>query len=304
MAFGTSAKPVFSRRTGIGLASLVAVNPSMKEINDAYGRQIYTDEPKYISEVEIDGKKFKQIRITFLLKFDENDKDNNGYSDHHFLTFTLTGRPVTNSDGTKIKVIDDFGRTAWVTNQEFEKKAIPVYSNGPARLSPNYHACLRNEDKLVNFIAALMCTPNIDVWNKTTKKWEINDKQPIENCKREIPADDMKKIFSGDVSPIKGYLDGDEQNKVKVLLGVRTDSNDGRKYTVVYDGAFMTQYQNKATQIERALADDIAGGRYSDTVFKIGPLVEVDSVKPDDLSKPVSVEKPSSFAPFDDLPFD
>lgn len=303
MAFGTSAKPVFSRRTGIGVAKLVAVNPSMKEINDAFGRQIYTDEPSYTSEIELDGKKYKQVRISFLLKFDEDEKENNGYSDHHFLTFSLINRRVTNSDGTKIKVIDDFGRTAWVTTQEFEKKEIPVYKNGPARLSNNYHPCLRNEDKLVSFIAALMCTPPIDVWNKTTKEWIINDKQPIENCKREIPAEDMKKIFNGDVSPIRDYLKDDMDSKVKVLLGVRTDSHDGRKYTTIYDGAFMTQYQTKPTPIETALNDDIANGRFPDTVFKIGPLVDVDSVKPDDLSKPVTVENKSTFAPLDDLPF-
>ena len=57
MAFGTSsAKPVFTRRTGIGIAKIVAINPTMKEINDAFGREVYTSEPNYMRDVEYDGK--------------------------------------------------------------------------------------------------------------------------------------------------------------------------------------------------------------------------------------------------------
>lgn len=310
MAFGTSsAKPVFARRTGIGVAKIVAVNPTMKQINDAFGRDVYTSEPEYIRDVEYDGKKYKMSRVTFLLKFDAADND--GYDDYHFLTLPVTNRIVANSDvnNPKVQVIDEFGRTAWVTKKEFENKAIPVYSNGPARITNNYHACLRGEENLVNFISTFLCTPSIDVYNKTTGEWQTNTRDSADDCKKEIPAEDMKKIIAGDASPIRDYIKDDMDNKVKVLLGVRTDDSDGRKYTVVYDRMFMNQYQTKTTMIERSLAEDLARGRFSNTVFKIGSLVDVDTVKPDDLSKPVSVataataNKKDDFDPLGDLPF-
>ena len=308
MAFGTSsAKPVFTRRTGIGVAKIVAINPTMKEINDAFGREVYTSEPDYMRDVEYDGKSYKMSRVTFLLKFDAADND--GYDDYHFLTLPVTNRAVANSDNSKVQVIDEFGRTAWVTQDEFAKKAIPVYSNGPARLSNNYHACLRGEETLVNFISTFLVTPSIDVYNRTTGTWQTNTRDSVDDCKKEIPTEDMKKILSGDVTPIRGYIENDKDNKIKVLLGVRTDSHDGRKYTTIYDGCFLNQYQTKTTMLERTLAEDLSRGRFADTVFKIGPLVEVDSVKPDDLTTKVEVKtapttttKPS-FDPLGDLPY-
>ena len=121
MAFGSSsAKPVFVRRPGIGAAKVIAVNPTMTQINDAFGREIFTQEQEYVRDVEYDGKKFQSADVTFLLKFDPEVKDNNGYGDIHFLTFRIQNRVLTNSDETKIHVIDEFGRTAWVTKEEFE----------------------------------------------------------------------------------------------------------------------------------------------------------------------------------------
>jgi len=308
MAFGTSsAKPVFSRRTGIGVAKIVAVNPTMKQINDAFGRDVYTSEPDYIREVEYDGKKYKMSRVTFLLKFDA--ADNGGYDDYHFLTLPVTNRVVANADGSKVQAIDEFGRTAWMSKEEFAAKAIPVYSNGPARISKDYHACLRGEENLVNFISAFMCTPSIDVYNSTTGTWQTNTRDSVDDCKKEIPIEDMKKIIAGDVSPIRSYIKDDMDNRVKVLLGVRTDAQDDRKYNVIYDRMFLNQYQKKTTMLERALAEDLARGRFADTVFKIGPLVDIETVKPDDLTKPVSVatapaaSKKSDFDPLGDLPF-
>ena len=308
MAFGTSsAKPVFTRYTGIGVAKVVGINPTMKEINDAFGREIYTSEPVYTQEVEYDGVKTKMSRVSFLLKFDASD--NMGYSDLHFLTISITNRTIKSSDtaNPKVQVIDEFGRTAWVTEEEFKGKKIPVYSNGPAKLTNNYHAALRGEERLVKFISAVRATPSIDVWDAEAKNWITNTREDAENCKKEIPKEDMKKILSGDFSPVRSYLEDVKDNKVKVLLGVQT-SNDGRKYTTIYDNEFMTVFQKKTTNIERAVREDQARGRYPNTVFTVGPLVAADTVKPDDLSKPVdtgvSSSSASAFEPFDDLPFD
>lgn len=310
MAFGTnSTKPVFTRYTGIGKAKIVGVNPSMKEINDAFGRQIYTSEPEYLRDVDYDGKTYKQSRVTFLLKFEA--KDNNGYADLHFFTIPITNRAVTNADGSKVQVIDEFGRTAWVTKAQYDAKQIPMYSNGPARITNKYHAVLRGEEKLINFISAVLATPNIDVYDKDTEKWIKNPRESEDNCKREIPPEDMKLILLGDFSPIRDkYLRDDKgnlvDNIVQVLLGIRTD-NDGRKYSTIYDGAFMTMFQSKTSNIEKALKEDKDRGRFADTIFKVGPLTAEEDVKPDDLSSPLasSISQPSAsgFDPLGDLPF-
>lgn len=308
MAFGTSsAKPVFTRYTGIGIAKVVGINPTMKEINDAFGREVYTNEPTYTQEVEYDGVKSKMSRVSFLLKFEASD--NMGYSDLHFLTISITNKVIKSSDTTnpKVQVIDEFGRTAWVTEDEFKEKKIPVYSNGPAKLTNNYHAVLRGEERLVKFISAVRATPSIDVWDPDGKCWVTNKREDAENCKKEIPKEDMKKILNGDFSPVRSYLEDVKDNKVKVVLGVQT-SNDGRQYNTIYDGDFMTVFQKKTTNIEKSVREAQANGRYPNTVFTFGPLVEATSVKPDDLSKPIdpAISSPSAsaFNPLDDLPFD
>lgn len=305
MAFGrNSDKPVFVRRTGVGTAKVVAVNPTTKEINDIFGRELFNEEQKYSREVEYNGKKYKEMDVTFLLKFDPTIPDNNGYDNLHFLTFRLRNQAVSNADETKFQVIDEFGRTAWVSAEELKNKDIPVYKNGPARISKNYRNCYRSEENLINFISALRATPSIDVWNKTTHMWETNSREDPENCKKEITIDDLKKIFSGDMTPIRDCWDDCKDNYVKVLLGVRT-GNDGKKYSVIFDSFFLSQFQKSTTALISKLADEVARGRYSDTVFKVGPLTDVESVTPDDLSKPATVSTASkpAFDPLGDLPF-
>ena len=73
MAFGAgreSTEVVGAKRyIGVAPVYVLAVNPSKKELEDIYGRELEKD-VVYTSEVTLNDKQIKQVRIDFLVKTD------------------------------------------------------------------------------------------------------------------------------------------------------------------------------------------------------------------------------------------
>lgn len=203
----------YKKYIGVASVSVLAVNPSNSTLA-MYGWQIPEDaeEPKYVT-VNNDGK--RSARLRFLVQLhDLKEKPVIP------LDFWIQPDVRFNSDQTKCQIIDDFGRTAYATKQEYKDHAIPRYSNGLASISSNYKACHVGEENLVKFIMKLLNVTPLKMFVKASNEW-VDSKNP-----GRLTIDDWGALCIGNVSEINGYLKLQPDNRVKVILGVKTDENN------------------------------------------------------------------------------
>lgn len=271
MAIGTTKDTTqgavdFKKYIGVATVRVLAVNPTAKELSAIYGREV-EKEPEYIGTAEwehpVTGEKkmVKSIRLDFILNNEELDLTTK-------MSFFFQQTPFISKDG-KCQVIDKFGRTAWVTSEQFKNKEIPVYSNGPARIDAGYKTAYKNEESLIKFFRKLFGVPEVDTYKSDTGTWEtIADTESAL-----MSIDSWDKIFADDLSEIKSYLNIAPDNKVKVLLGIRT--KDGVEYQDVYNAEFMS---NKARQIPKSLINSVEdsqrNGMYPNTYFVLTDVQE------------------------------
>lgn len=290
----------FKKYVGLGAVKVLAVNPTREQWNELFESSSNVEPINYITEQEIGGKKVKSIRVSFVVKTTD-DKENNGVDMMTTLNFFVQERFETNRDNTKVKVMDSFGRTAWVTKEELSSHAIPIYSNGPANISKDYRAVYRGEDRLTAFIRAYLGIDDIDFFNRTSGKWE--QRADVDKCRGRL--DDVKKYFSGNVSEIREVMTYQPDNVVKVIFGVRT-SEDNREYQTFFADMFLKYNQRSTSYLNTQIQQAQQQGGYPNTVFSVENLKEYD-VPPTDFTKVNSAKNPNSFFKQDtgaDLPFD
>ena len=129
------------RYIGVGSVFVLGVNPNKEELEKLYNTQL-ENAPEYLSEIEVgeDKHKVPNVRIDFIVK--TNAEKCNGIDFTTKVSFFIRKEARVNRDGSKVQVIDKYGRTAWVTKEQYKNKEIPVYTNGPANIDKDYRACL------------------------------------------------------------------------------------------------------------------------------------------------------------------
>lgn len=283
-----SAKKIY---TGIGTAHILAVNPTREELNKIYNNNSNTEPIKYTNTREVDGKTINTVRISFILKLDP--KLNMGIDSIIPINFNLEKRFRVNRDGSKVQVIDEYGRTTWVTKEQLNKHEVPIFSNGPARISSNYRPVLRGEENLVKFMKAFLNIPDIDVYNPGTGKFE--ESKDKSSCV--IMFDRINDYFNGDIKEIVEGVHLQPDNMVKVLFGVR-HTDDNKDYQDFFNGCFMRGRQNSTKMLKRELENAKNGGLYPNTEFEVDMIIPYEG--------PVATkfeEKTTSASVFDDDPF-
>lgn len=257
------------RYIGVAPVFVLAVNPNKQKLEELYGNTLEND-PVYIGEAEVgeDKKKVAQVRLDFILKIDGTkckDSQGNPIDAITRVSFFLRNQYRTNNAGDKIQVIDKYGRTAWVTKEQFEKKEIPMYSNGPANLDKDYRACYWGEEQLTNFIRAYLNIPN--VMKYVNSKWVLIDK-PEE---AEVRLDDISNYFKGNYSELNEILTYQPQNKVKLLFGVRT-TDDNKQFQAVYTEMFLKNGVTDYSRLDKDVQERKNAGAYPTTEFEVCDL--------------------------------
>lgn len=199
---------------GVGSVNVLAINPSNAKLRQ-YGWNIpdSQDEPKYVIIGE-DGR--KSARVRFLVQVQD-------LKDKPIVSMDFWVRPdiTLNSDGTKCKIIDAFGRTAWGTKEEVKAHKVPEYGGGPANISSTYKPCHIGEEELVNFLMKYLNVTPLQVfrdgnWVKTNEPGTLT-------------IDNWQAICDGNITEIANYVSLMPDNKVKVAFGIRT-SEDNKSY--------------------------------------------------------------------------
>lgn len=281
----------FKRYIGVAPVSILAVNPNKKELENIYGNTVDND-PIYTNEVEVDGKKIKQVRVDFIVKTDgDKVKDNEGKPINCItrVSFFVRDIPRFNNVKSKVQVIDKYGRTAWVTMEEYKSHSMPSYIKDSFRLDKDYRTAFWGEPELVEFIKAFLIIPNPEKWKDSNIVGLVDNP---ENC--EIMFEHIKDWFTGNISEIKEAVNLQPNNQVRILFGVRT-TDENKQYQSVFTQMFIPMNSSKKNaflKLEKEVKGRKDAGAYSTTEFEVCDLKEY-KISPTDLSSPVQ----------DDLPF-
>ena len=214
-------------RKYIGVASInvLAVNPNNAKLR-SYGWTIPEDaqEPVYVTTAS-DGKKSARVRILGQIQ-DLDEKPVIA------LDFWIRPEVFITKDGNKAKIIDSFGRTAYGTKAEIKAHQIPQYTNSLAKISSDYKLCHTGEEELVAFIMKYDNITPYQIFDRKSGKFTPN-KNP-----GHLTIDNWDKLCNGDASEIKEYLAMQPNNRVKVILGVRT-TDDNKTYQTFLSSTFI-----------------------------------------------------------------
>jgi hypothetical protein len=243
----------FKRYIGIAPCKILAVNPNKAKMEELFG-SAPENEPVYVGKDE--KLNVPNTRITFVVQ---------PIADFEVapisISFFLTKSAMISQAG-KCKVIDKYGRTAWVTKEEFTAKAIPMYSNGPAQLDKDYKPCYIGQEELVKFLISYMWIEPIKLWNNNERKFYENPNK--EAC--ECSLDNIDKYFNGDISEITKCLEIQPENIVDICFGVR-NTEDGKQYQAFFKEEFTRGGARSHKNIERALQQAKERGAYATTEF-------------------------------------
>ena len=283
MAFsaGQESKEAFvpSRYIGVGSVNVLAINPNKAQLKELMGMEL-EDEPVYVGTQEVDGKKVEYARVDVLLH--TVPESNDGIDIKTRMTFFLRNQYRFNRDKTKVQVIDEYARTAWVTIDDAKAKVIPTYSNGnKANITNNYRPCYQGEEELTNFFKTFLNIPNPMVYKN--QQWV-----PAPNLNEcQARFDHVPDMFKGSFKELQDALSLQPNNAVKVLFGVRT-TDEGKQYQAFYTRMFL---RNSAAAYDRLEADLKAAkeaGAYPSSEFQVCALKEyvIDST-PMEESRPI-----------------
>lgn len=301
MAFGKAQESKeaqeFKRFIGVTPVFVKAVNPTKEEHERLFDTTL-EEAPNYVTDVEDnEGNTIKNARIQIVF---QPDVDKIGF-EMPLVTMALfiQNKVRTGAQSGKIQVIDKYGRTAWATKQDLDTHSIPVYSNGPADLDKDYRPAYVGEEDLVKFIRTFLGIPTVTVWDNNLRKMVPNPKAKPEDC--ECRFDNLDKIFKGDFSEIKETIGLMPNNKIKVLLGVRTDHETGRLYQSVYTKNFLssasTNFNRLKDEIQDMINNAVANGRTLNTEYEVVHVHEY-SVVPTTFTPEATENTTSSEDPF------
>ena len=279
--------------TGVGVAKVIAVNPTKAEMEQIYGTTIQ-NEPVYAGTTR-SGE--KQMRVSFVLSVNINEEKPMLTT----VTFFVNDTFMKGTTSGKYQVIDKYGRTAWATQEEIDANKIPQYSNGPARIDKSYRKAYSGEVQLEQFIRALLCLDDPEYWNSNTSSWVTRTGKELEMCDGIL--EDVKAIINGDISELKECVSLGKNNEVKVLFGVR-NNNDGRQYQAVFTDLFVrnkSRMETAINQFESKLDDRIKNGGYKTTEFDVAPIHEYKVVPTSFATEEAKPEVPATDVP-EDMP--
>lgn len=238
---------------GVASVNVLAINPNNEKLRK-YGWTIPEDakEPEYLVTTERDGKSITNARVRFLVQIQD-------LQEKPVVSLDFWCRPelAVNRDGTKCKIIDAYGRTAWGTKEEIQSRRVPQYASGPANISTPYKPCHQGEEELVSFLFKYLNITPLQVYDRNKQTW-VATKDP-----GRLTIDDWSAICSGNIQELARYLSLQPENRVKVVLGVR-NTDDNRTYQTFLN----TGYISNGSSPDHNTGEYIGARRLIDKYFK------------------------------------
>ena len=269
------------RYIGVAPVKVLATNPTKAELEALYNTTLEKD-VEYTGSQNVEGKDIPYARIDFIVRTDKEKTktpDNNeGIEMTTKVSYFIRKEYRFNRDGSKVQVIDKYGRTAWVTKEQANNHEIPQYKNGPANIDASYRPAYVGEEDLTNFIKTYLNIPNVQKY--VDGKWLMVD-NPSE-C--EARLDGIDKFFAGDFKELREIMSYQPNNKVKIMFGVRT-ADDGKQYQAAYTQMVLRNGVTDYSKLDADLQERKLNGAYPNVEFEAVTIHEyaVEATKPEDL---------------------
>ena len=290
----------FKRYVGLGQSEILALNPTKKQLEEIYGREVQ-NEPQYFGTDEQTGVKW--ARLDFIVK--TVPEACNGIDITSHASFTIRAEKYANADGSKVRVIDAYGNSIWMSAEDANNHKQPTLSSGGNAKIAQYRIAYKGEPELVDFLRKYLLIPNAfeyvnGSWalkkmkhiNELTKEEaEKDDVLVYENHMLALDKSDFDSFFKGDVSVLWNEIENKKKIKplaVTLLYGIRTN-NEGKQYQTVCTSYDTVLYKNPNAKAIAKLENDIVrakqSGLYSNIDYRVQELQEY-SVEPTNLEKP------------------
>lgn len=204
--------------TGLVPMMVVAVNPSKKELETIYGRDL-EKEPEYISADEAGVRK---LRIDFIMKTVINDKLGCNEEIITKVPFFLEDKPAYTSDGSKVYMLNLYGENACIPVEDAKKNTLPENMQwyNTTKMRPAY----RGEIELVGFLKQYLGIPNR----------AFKDKVIPDVSKAEIQLEKIKSYFSGDIKEFVSVVNLRKPTNIVLLAGGVRTTDDNKQYQAWY----------------------------------------------------------------------
>lgn len=223
---------------GVASVNVLAINPDNDKLRK-YGWNIPegAPEPDYVTVREENGRQVTSTRVRFLVQIQDLDERPVIPMDFWCRPEMLVTAEKVGDDGkvkpAKCKIIDNYGRTAWGTREEITAHQVPQYASGPANISTPYRACHPGEGELVGFLLKYLNVTPLQIFDRSKQEW-VASKNP-----GRLTIDNWTDICNGNVKELAEYCALEPDNRVKVILGVRT-TDDNRTYQTFLDTAYLS----------------------------------------------------------------
>lgn len=225
-----SASELIDIKKWVGVASvnIVAINPNNAKLR-SFGWEIAegAEEPEYVYTKERDGKMVRSARVRFLVQIQDFKEKPVVPMD-----FWISPDYIISTDGSKGKIIDSYGRTAWATKEEIKARKIPRYSSGEANISSDYTLCHRGQEELISFLMKYLNVSPYQIFDRKKNDYVVNTNPG------KLTIDDWDKLCEGDVTELVQYIALQPKNCVKVIFGVQL-SDENRAIQVFLRSRFI-----------------------------------------------------------------
>ena len=226
-------KPVKLYTGGLKV-NVVGVNPNAKELNDFYGISSIDKDPEYVGT---NSNGVPQCRVTLLVQNENLDFKNN-------LTYFISDETKESKTGKKL-YINKYGQNAWLLPSDVAAKTIP--ENMEWFLIDGMREAKNGEVEFTDTLRAILGVKSL---TQATKEGDITLAEGY--------IADINKVIQGDISEIKGYLNG-ETNSIGVMLGIKS-SEDGKSYQFIYPNKVLLAYSNNYDYVIKDIQERQANG--------------------------------------------
>lgn len=214
--------------TGVENFKVVAVNPTKKEMEEMYGRELNFT-PEYIGDAKItdsDGERdVKQIRLDFFLANEDNSITTK-------IQFYVANTHHRSASG-KYKCINSFGKDVWLNKNAEGRLEIP--ENMQWYNDDGVKVARRGEVEMISFLVNLLNLP-----------FNLDKVANVSECYARIDSHEWQKIIAGDVTLLRNIIAG-TNNKVGVLLGVKT-TGEGKLRQTAFNKHTLRQFTLPSTK--------------------------------------------------------
>lgn len=263
---------------GVAPIFILAVNPNKAEFEKLLDRTL-EDAPVYVGEGEIgpegNRQKVPQIRIDFIY---QTDVEKCGVDFRDRITFFLNRAINYNRDGSKVEVINKYGESTYLPTGCIDGTQ-PIPDNMKWYDTTGMRPAYIGEAALTEFIKAYLNIPNKSFRDS---KGEVRFIKNLADA--EARLDKVESYFKGDISELKSVIALQPNNRVKVMLGVKT-ADDNNQYQAVYTKKFLKNVINDYSKLDEHLQASKNAGAYQSTEFSATPIKEY-TVESTDFSAP------------------